>query len=95
VYRGQPHPVHQPTPAAANEAQAAHWTRDRRVRVVRRQLNYRNWPTRPPIEKGIDVAIAPGMTTTVRAAGDVHWQQASLTVWVSESELAWYVVSPE
>jgi len=58
VYRGQPHPVHQPKPAAANEAQAAHWTRDRRVRVIRRQLNYRNWPTQPPTEKGIDVAIA-------------------------------------
>lgn len=58
VYRGQPNPQHQPTPAAANNAQAAHWTRDRRVRVIRRQLNYRDWPSRPPVEKGIDVAIA-------------------------------------
>ena len=58
VYRGQPHPDHQPKPAATNEAQAAHWTRDRPVRIIRRQLNYRNWPAQPPTEKGIDVAIA-------------------------------------
>lgn len=58
VYRGQPHPQHQPTPAAANDAQASQWTRDRRVQVIRRQLNYRNWPNQPPMEKGIDVAIA-------------------------------------
>jgi uncharacterized LabA/DUF88 family protein len=58
VYRGQPHPHHQPTPAAAGDAQAAAWTRDRRVQMIRRQLNYRNWPGQPPTEKGIDVAIA-------------------------------------
>jgi NYN domain-containing protein len=61
VYRGQPHPLHQPKPAAANEAQASQWSRDRRVRVIRRQLNYRNWPAHPPLEKGIDVAIAVDM----------------------------------
>jgi hypothetical protein len=43
---------------AANDAQAAEWARDRRVHMVRRQLNYRGWPTVPPQEKGIDVAIA-------------------------------------
>ena len=58
VYRGQPHPHHQPLPAASNDAQAAQWTRDRRVQVIRRQLNYRDWPNQPPREKGIDVAIA-------------------------------------
>jgi hypothetical protein len=26
--------------------------------VIRRQLNYRDWPNRPPQEKGIDVALA-------------------------------------
>jgi hypothetical protein len=57
VYRGQPNPQHQRIPAAAN-AQAASWTRDRRVHVTRRQLNYRNWPDQPPVEKGIDVALA-------------------------------------
>lgn len=61
VYRGQPQPQHQPVPAAANEAQAAQWTRDPRVQVIRRQLNYRNWPAQAPVEKGIDVAIAVGM----------------------------------
>lgn len=41
VYRGRPDPNHQPMPAAANDAQASQWTRDQRVRVIRRQLNYR------------------------------------------------------
>jgi hypothetical protein len=58
VFRGQPQVQHEPVPAAANEAQAALWTRDPRVRMFRRQLNYREWPDRPPVEKGIDVAIA-------------------------------------
>jgi uncharacterized LabA/DUF88 family protein len=38
--------------------QASEWTRDRRVQVVRRPLNYRGWPDQPPQEKGIDVALA-------------------------------------
>lgn len=58
VYRGQPSPQHQPIPAAANDAQAADWTRDPRVQVTPRQLNYRDWPNHPPQEKGIDVALA-------------------------------------
>jgi uncharacterized LabA/DUF88 family protein len=58
VYRGRPDPNHQPTPTAANDAQSAAWTRDPRVHVERRQLNYRDWPNLPPREKGIDVAIA-------------------------------------
>ncbi|RFS86017.1 NYN domain-containing protein [Actinomadura spongiicola] len=58
VYRGRPDPNHQPTPASANDAQAAQWSRDPRVEVIRRQLNYRGWPKDPPREKGIDVAIA-------------------------------------
>ncbi|WP_433232566.1 NYN domain-containing protein [Actinomadura formosensis] len=45
-------------PTSANDAQAAQWSRDPRVHVVRRQLNYRGWPDDPPREKGIDVAIA-------------------------------------
>lgn len=61
VYRGRPDPNHQPVPAAANDAQASQWERDTRVRVVRRQLNYRDWPNRPPQEKGIDVALAVDM----------------------------------
>jgi len=58
VYRGRPDPNHQATLAAGNDAQKAQWTRDRRVQVIRRQLNYRGWPNLPPQEKGIDVAIA-------------------------------------
>lgn len=61
VYRGRPDPNHQPVPAAANDAQASQWERDTRVRVVRRQLNYRDWPNLPPQEKGIDVALAVDM----------------------------------
>jgi hypothetical protein len=64
VYRGQPSPQHQPVPAAANDAQAADWTRDSRVEVTRRQLNYRNWPAQPPVEKGIDVQLAVDLIHT-------------------------------
>jgi NYN domain len=58
VYRGRPDPNHQPVVTASNDAQASRWTRDTRVQVIRRQLNYRSWPGQPPQEKGIDVAIA-------------------------------------
>jgi hypothetical protein len=51
-------PERQPLVAASNDAQASEWTRDRRVTIVRRQLNYRGWPRLPGQEKGIDVAIA-------------------------------------
>jgi NYN domain len=30
----------------------------RRTGLIRRQLVYRDWPNRPPIKKGIDVAVA-------------------------------------
>jgi uncharacterized LabA/DUF88 family protein len=58
VYRGRPDPNHEPIPPAANDAQASQWSRDHRVQVIRRQLNYRDWPNQPPREKGIDVSIA-------------------------------------
>jgi hypothetical protein len=58
VYRGRPDPERQPIVAAANDAQASEWTRDPRVTLMRRQLNYRGWPRLPGQEKGIDVAIA-------------------------------------
>jgi len=58
VYRGRPDPNHQARVAASNDAQAAQWTRDPRVHMTRRMLNYRGWPASPPTEKGIDVAIA-------------------------------------
>jgi len=58
VYRGRPDPNHQPRVAGSNDAQAAQWSRDPRVQMTRRMLNYRGWPELPPTEKGIDVAIA-------------------------------------
>jgi uncharacterized LabA/DUF88 family protein len=58
VYRGRPDPALQPRLTASNDSQAAQWARDQRVQVIRRQLNYRDWPDLPPVEKGIDVAVA-------------------------------------
>jgi hypothetical protein len=58
VYRGRPDPGHQARLTASNDAQAAKWARDKRVQVIRRQLVYRDWPRLPPVEKGIDVAVA-------------------------------------
>jgi uncharacterized LabA/DUF88 family protein len=64
VYRGRPDPNLQPTLAAANDAQTARWARDSRVRVFRRQLNYRGWPSLTPQEKGIDVQLAVDLIQT-------------------------------
>jgi hypothetical protein len=58
AFRGRPNPNRQPVPAAANDVQTAAWGRDRRVTVIRRDLNYRGWPALPPQEKGVDVALA-------------------------------------
>lgn len=59
VFRGRPNPGRQSTLAAANDAQTAAWLRaDPRVQVVRRDLNYRGWPTESPREKGVDVALS-------------------------------------
>ena len=58
VFRGRPNPEHHRVPTAANDAQTAAWGRDPRVRVVRRDLNYRGWPDNSPREKGVDVALA-------------------------------------
>jgi uncharacterized LabA/DUF88 family protein len=69
VYRGRPDPERQPTLTAANDAQAAYWTRDRRVQLIRRQLNYRGWPDLAPREKGIDVKLAVDLMRTA-FAGD-------------------------
>jgi hypothetical protein len=63
VYRGRPDPRHQSRVAASIDAQASEWTRDRRVTMVRRMLNYRGWPRLPEQEKGIDVAIAVDLMT--------------------------------
>ncbi|CAM3036761.1 MULTISPECIES: NYN domain-containing protein [Dermacoccus] len=58
AYRGRPSPHHQPTSTAANDRQHSDWC-DAGVTVVRRNLSYPDdWPSTPPTEKGIDVALA-------------------------------------
>lgn len=59
VYRGQPSSKHQGGAAARNKAQAAEWTRDRRVAMHTRPLRYpRSWPNDKAREKGVDVMLA-------------------------------------
>lgn len=59
VYRGRPNPERQPTSAGANDRQASHWSRSPLVQVIRRNLRYpKDYPDTPPVEKGIDVALA-------------------------------------
>ena len=59
VYRGRPSSAHQPQAAAANDAQADAWARDRLVQVIRRDLRYPpNYPFAVAREKGVDVALA-------------------------------------
>jgi hypothetical protein len=41
VYRGEPSPDHEPKAYARNQAQKAHWERDKRVTVTLRPLKYR------------------------------------------------------
>lgn len=59
VYRGQPSAALQPDAAAANDRQAAAWSRDPLITLRRRLLRYpRDWPKLPAQEKGVDVALA-------------------------------------
>lgn len=64
VYRGRPVPEYQPRPASANDIQARTWAEDPRVHVVRRDLKYDRYDdgTFLAREKGIDVALAVGLT---------------------------------
>ena len=57
VYRGQPSSAQDSAAAARNKAQAAEWTRDRRVTVHSRTLRYPR-DGGPPREKGVDVMLA-------------------------------------
>lgn len=62
IYRGRPNPQHQPDAARANDRQTAFWESHPKVAVTRRNLRYpSDWPSTPPQEKGIDVAIAVDM----------------------------------
>jgi hypothetical protein len=64
VFRGKPSAAVQPTPASANDLQAQAWSMDSRVHMVQRDLKY-DWNmdgTFTAREKGIDVALAVGLT---------------------------------
>ncbi|MCC6855733.1 MAG: NYN domain-containing protein [Microbacteriaceae bacterium] len=64
IYRGRPAPTVQPVPSSANDLQAQSWETDPRVRLTRRDLKY-EWhddDTFTAREKGIDVALAVGLT---------------------------------
>lgn len=63
VFRGRPVPTRQPRAAAENDSLANDWSRDKRVHVIRRDLQY--FPTSDGFtarEKGIDVAFAVTVT---------------------------------
>lgn len=57
VYRGEPSNQQDPRASARNKAQAAQWTRDRRVTMHSRTLTYPR-DGGPPREKGVDVMLA-------------------------------------
>lgn len=64
VFRGKPSAAVQQTPARANDLQAQAWSADPRVHMVQRDLKY-EWHedgTFTAREKGIDVALAVGLT---------------------------------
>lgn len=73
VYRGLPDATKQPRPYAANERQTAAWVKSPQVEVIRRPLQYfKTWPSEPPREKGVDVALAIDFVRlAVRGAYDV------------------------
>ncbi|MGW5154507.1 NYN domain-containing protein [Nonomuraea wenchangensis] len=96
VFRGRPNPEHEPTPAAANDAQSAAWSRDPRVTMIRRPLNYRGWPEERPREKGVDVALAISLVkTALRAEYDVAVVFTSDTDLLPAIEMAFRETKPK
>lgn len=66
VFRGWPSRRHEGAQHARVQKQASNWTRDRRVNMHLRTLQYpRDWPDEPAKEKGVDVELA---IEVVRAA---------------------------
>jgi hypothetical protein len=95
VFRGRPNPAHHPKPTAANDAQTAAWERDGRVEVVRRDLNYRGWPTERPREKGVDVALAVRLVECALAEeSDVLVVFSADTDILPAVEMAYYKTTP-
>lgn len=70
VFRGWPSRRNEGTQHARVQRQASNWTRDRRVKMHLRTLQYpRDWPDEPAKEKGVDVELAievvrSGITST-------------------------------
>ena len=65
VFRGRPVPEFQPKSASSNDIQAAAWSTDHRVHLVRRDLKYeREGDKFIAREKGIDVALAVALVET-------------------------------
>lgn len=95
VYRGRPNPERQRTLTAANDAQAAAWERDPRVKVHRRDLNYRGWPEQTPREKGVDVALAIDLVrSALREEYDVAVVFTGDTDILPAVELVYYETKP-
>ncbi len=85
VFRGRPNPAFEPTPASAADKQRQLWERrDDRVRVRSHPLFYRNWPQGPPVEKGVDVALA---IEAVRLTLQDHDKFDALVVFSSDNDL--------
>lgn len=71
VYRGEPSSKQDAVAAARNKAQAAEWTRDRRVKAHSRTLRYSRDGS-PPREKGVDVMLAVDLVRcSIGKAADV------------------------
>jgi hypothetical protein len=85
VFRGRPNPAFERTAASANDKQAQVWERrDQRVRVRRHQLFCRDWPKAPPVEKGVDVALA---IEAVRLTIQDREQFDALVIFSSDNDL--------
>jgi uncharacterized LabA/DUF88 family protein len=83
VFRGRPAPTLQPKPASANDIQAASWSADPRVRLVRRDLKYeRSGGKFVAREKGIDVALAVALVETA-----MLWEYDAAIVFSGDTDL--------
>jgi len=73
VFRGWPSRKHEGAQHARVQRQQSNWTRDRRVRMHLRTLQYpRDWPDEPAKEKGVDVELAIEVVrSAITSAADV------------------------
>lgn len=95
VFRGRPSPERQPELTGYNDAQTANWERDERLKVIRRELNYRGWPEHPPREKGVDVSLAIELIrSTLAEEYDAYIVFTADTDLIPALELAFYQTKP-